>query len=348
MWDIILESVRSGVIALILFYIYNVGRERGFDKLRGWKTILAGWSLILLGSLLDITDNFESLNWLLIVGDTEVEAFLEKFVGYLLGYVFLFFGFLYWLPAGAIKMESLKSDFVSTVSHELRTPLTAIYGSLKMISSGKLGEIPASAQLPLDMALRNSERLTRLVNDILDMDKLQNGQMGMVLLDYDAKILVEEAIAANMHYANEYHVNFVMDNESESDFICVDSNRFMQIMDNLLSNAAKFSQDNGTVSISLTTNNGYLRVTVKDNGKGIDEDSQSLIFKRFFQENSGNTRHSGGTGLGLAISKGLVEGMKGKIGFSTEVGVGTAFYFDLPISQQPSDALLNMGYTYNN
>ena len=332
MWDIILESVRSGVIALILFYMYRVGRERGFHQLKGWKVILAGWSLILLGSVLDITDNFESLNWLLIVGDTEVEAFFEKFVGYLLGYVFLFFGFLYWLPASAIKMEGLKSDFVSTVSHELRTPLTAIYGSLKMMSSGKFGEIPVPAQLPLDMALRNSERLTQLVNDILDMDKLQNGQMEMTLRDYDAKTLVEEAIAANLHYGQEYHVDFVLDNGSESDFICVDSNRFMQVMNKLLSNAAKFSQDNGTVSISITTNNGYLRITVIDNGIGIDEDSRPLIFKRFFQENSGNTRHSGGTGLGLAISKGLVEGMKGQIGFSTEVGVCTSFYVDFPIS----------------
>ena len=112
MWDIVLECIRTIVIALILLFIWKIGKERSLNTQKGWGFILAGWSLILFGSALDVTDNFESLNWLIIVGDTEVEAFLEKFVGLLVGYVLLFIGFIYWLPSGAKKIASIKNEFV--------------------------------------------------------------------------------------------------------------------------------------------------------------------------------------------------------------------------------------------
>jgi len=330
MWDIVLEFIRTAVICLILIYIWKIGRARGLNTQKGWSFIIAGWSLILFGSALDITDNFESLNWLIVIGDTEVEAFLEKFVGLLVGYILLFIGFLFWLPAGAKKVDKLKSEFVSTASHELRTPLTAIYGSLKLVTSGVLGEIPSKAKDTLDIALRNSERLTLIVNDILDIEKLESGKMELNIKPQQISELIKESIAANNAYGKKYKVQYLLKQDSASATVNVDSDRFMQIMNNLLSNAAKFSPANSTVEINVSHLNGNIRVAVKDKGIGIDEKSQATIFEKFSQIDSTDERHSGGTGLGLAISKELVEKMGGGIGFTSTLGEGSSFYLDLP------------------
>ncbi len=330
MWDIILEIIRTAIIALILFFIWKIGRERSLDSLKGWRFIVAGWSFILFGSALDVTDNFESLNWLIVVGDTEVEAFLEKFVGLLIGYVLLFIGFLFWLPSGAKKIDSLKSNLVSTVSHELRTPLTAIYGSIRLITSGKLGEIPTKAKEALDIALRNSERLTLLVDDILDIEKLESDKTELDLKPQDILELVNEAIEANRPYGAKYQVNYLLRQDSVSAMINVDANRVIQIMNNLLSNATKFSPANSTVDVKVTKQDNYVRVIVEDKGHGIEEEFRPLIFQKFTQSYNADTRYSGGSGLGLAITKELVEKMGGKIGFTTSLDAGTAFYFDLP------------------
>lgn len=330
MWDIILECFRTIIIALILYFVWKIGKERALNTQKGWGFILSGWSLILFGSFLDITDNFESLNWLIVVGDTKIQAFLEKFVGLLIGYILLFVGFFYWLPSGAKKIDRIKKEFVSTVSHELRTPLTAIYGSIKIIASGKLGDIPTKAKETLDIALRNSERLTLLVNDILDVEKLESGKMEFDLKPQKVLKLVNESIEANSHYGDKYQVHYSLNPSSVSAIINVDANRFMQIMNNLLSNAAKFSPENSTVDITVTKQNKYVRITVTNKGHGIEEKFRPLIFQKFSQSDSTDTRHSGGTGLGLAISKELVERMGGIIEFTTSIGSGSSFYFDLP------------------
>ena len=330
MWDIVLEFIRTAVIFLILIYVWKIGRARGLNTQKGWSYIIAGWSLILFGSALDITDNFESLNWLIVVGDTEVEAFLEKFVGLLIGYILLFIGFLFWLPAGAKKIDSMKSEFVSTASHELRTPLTAIYGSLKLITSGTLGEIPSKAKDTLDIALRNSERLTFIVNDILDIEKLENGKMVFNLKPQKISGLIKESIEANSDYGKKYNVQYLLSQDNASATVNVDTDRFLQIMNNLLSNAAKFSPANSTVEINVTNLDGNIRVAVKDKGIGIDEKLQPTIFQRFSQIDSTDVRHSGGTGLGLAISKELIEKMGGVIGVTSTPGKGSTFYLDLP------------------
>lgn len=334
MWDIILECFRTAIIALILFFIWKIGKERALNTQKGWGYIIYGWSFILFGSMLDITDNFESLNWLIIVGDTEVEAFLEKFVGLLVGYILLFIGFYTWLPYGIKKVDNLKKEFVSTVSHELRTPLTAIYGALKVIVSGQLGEIPDKAKEPLDIALRNSERLSLLINDILDIEKLENAKIEFDLKPQDTIKLVNEAMLANKHYGEKYQVKYQLSDDSVSALVNVDENRFMQVMNNLLSNAAKFSPVNNTVDIRVSRHNKSVRISVTDKGHGIEEDFQPMIFQKFSQSDSTDARHAGGTGLGLAISKQLVERMGGKIGFTSILNSGTTFYVDLPEIKQ--------------
>ncbi|MDH5258776.1 MAG: HAMP domain-containing histidine kinase [Gammaproteobacteria bacterium] len=330
MWDIILEFIRTVVICLILLYIWRIGHARGLNHHKGWWFIISGWSLILFGSALDITDNFESLNWLVVIGDTETEAFLEKFVGFLIGYILLFIGFILWLPEGARKINSLKKDFVSTVSHELRTPLTSIYGSIKLVSSGRLGELPPKAKEVLNIALRNSERLTVIVNDILDIEKLESGKMPFDLKPHNILELVNDAIAANSNYGQEYHIQYFLNPDSVSARANVDDNRFMQVMNNLLSNAAKFSPQGSTVEIKVSTQNNNIRVAVKDHGIGIDQKSWPLIFQKFFQTDSSDERHSSGSGLGLSISKAYIEKMGGNIGFTSSPGEGSTFYFNLP------------------
>lgn len=330
MFDILLECFRAVIITLILFFTWKIGNKRSLHTERGWSFILYGWVFILFGSLLDITDNFESLNWLVVIGDTEVEAFLEKFVGFLVGYVLLFIGFLFWLPANATKVDILKSDFISTVSHELRTPLTSIYGSLRLLSSGTLGAFTGKADEMLNIALKNSERLTLLINDILDIDKIESGKMKFDLKPQETLNLVTEAIKENSQYGEKYCVQYKLNKDSVSGMINVDINRFMQIMSNLLSNAAKFSPANSIVDIYVTRENQNIRVTVEDKGHGIEKDFEPLIFEKFSQLDNSNSRASEGTGLGMAITKELVEKMDGKIGFATKVGAGTSFYFDLP------------------
>lgn len=330
MWDIALEVIRTAVICLILVYIWKIGRSRGLNNQKGWSFIITGWSLILFGSALDITDNFESLNWLIIVGDTEAEAFLEKFVGLLIGYILLFIGFLFWLPENAKKIDRMKREFVSTASHELRTPLTAIQGSLKLVTSDVLGEIPEKAKDILDIALRNSERLTSIVNDILDIEKLENGKIDINLKSQDLIELINESIKANSAYGKKYQIRYTLNQDSVSATVNVDSGRFIQIMNNLLSNAAKFSPANSMVEIKVSHMNGNIRVAVKDNGVGIDKKLQQTVFDKFAQVDSTDERHSGGTGLGLAISKELVERMGGQIGFTSTLGKGSTFYLDLP------------------
>ena len=329
MWDILLECIRAIVISLILFYMWKIGKSRGLNYQKGWGYIIYGWFFILFGSILDITDNFDSLNWLIIIGDTKTEAFLEKFVGFLVGYILLFVGFLFWLPAGANKMETMKNDFVSTVSHELRTPLTSIYGAIKLVTSGVLGEIPKKAQEILEIALRNSSRLTLLVNDILDMDKLEQNKMEFFLKPQNLVTLITEAINCNSHYGEKYKIQYVFSEPPKPCIVNVDSERIIQVMNNLMSNAAKFSPENSVVTINLADQNKYFRVSVIDTGKGIQDNFRPLIFQKFLQENSIQQR-SEGTGLGLAISKELIEKMDGQIGFSTTVGSGSTFYFDLP------------------
>lgn len=330
MWNIILESIRALIILFILIAIWRIGNKRDLNLQKGWGFIIVGWSLILFGSLLDITDNFDELNQFIVIGNTETEAFLEKLVGFLMGYILLFIGFLYWLPAGAKRFDTMKDAFVSTVSHELRTPLTSIFGSLRLVDSGKLGELPPKAKECINIALRNTHRLTLLVNDVLDIQKLEQGELSFNLTPNDLLSLVEQSITDNAAYGEEYNVVFQIAGDGATGTILIDSNRFIQVMSNLLSNAAKFSAANNIVTIHISDNGNTFRVAVSDTGSGIPDAFKAQIFKPFTQVDSTDTRHRAGTGLGLSIAKSLMEQMNGRLSFESTEGVGSTFYLDLP------------------
>lgn len=228
------------------------------------------------------------------------------------------------------KAERMKSEFVSTVSHELRTPLTSIQGSLGLLCSPAAGALPASARKLLDVARRNSDRLSLLINDLLDMEKIEAGKLHFNLTRQPIMPLVEQSLEANAGYAIACHVQFKLTRTAPDTQARVDANRFLQVMANLLSNAAKFSPAGADVEVSVTVAHDRLRVAVRDHGPGVTEEFRASIFQKFRQADATDTRAKSGTGLGLAITKAIVEGMEGEIGFETEMGTGSVFYFELP------------------
>jgi len=230
-----------------------------------------------------------------------------------------------------IRIERMKSEFVSTVSHELRTPLTAISGSLGLIAGGVLGPLPAQIKEMVAIAHKNSQRLTFLINDLLDMEKLAEGKLSFDMQRHALKLLLEQALESNRTYGAERRVTLQLAAMAHDIYVNVDSLRLMQVFSNLLSNAVKYSPHDGVVKITVEHTKGLVRVTVSDRGPGIPKEFRARIFQKFAQADSSDTRQKGGTGLGLAITRELVERMGGKIGFDSIEGKGAAFYVEFPL-----------------
>jgi signal transduction histidine kinase len=231
-------------------------------------------------------------------------------------------------------IERMKAEFVATVSHELRTPITSIRGSLGLIAGGVTGPLADKTRNLVEIALRNSDRLARLINDLLDMEKMETGKMQFELLHHSLTGLIEQAIEANSGYAQSFNIRFALQS-APAITVKVDSFRLLQVMNNLLSNAAKFSAPLSTVEIAIVDRiamdgSRIARVQVTDYGPGIPEEFRARIFQKFSQADSSDKRAKSGTGLGLAICKAIIEQMGGRIGYETEVGVGSTFYFELP------------------
>ncbi len=243
-----------------------------------------------------------------------------------------FSAFLYDISE-AKKVERMKSEFISTASHELRTPLTAIYASLDMLHSGMGGELPADARELIGISLKSAERLVRLVNDVLDVEKIESRSMAYHWVPQPLLPLVEQAITATQSYADQYQVQFELNAAAEEAVVSVDADRIIQVIVNLLSNAAKFSPAGGAVvHVNVRQLPGSVRVSVMDAGSGVPEAFRDRIFQRFAQVDASDRRQKGGTGLGLNICKSIIEEHQGTIDFVSEAGKGCEFYFDLPLA----------------
>lgn len=254
--------------------------------------------------------------------------------------------------------EHLKDEFVSVVSHELRTPLTSIHGSLKLLSTGRLGQLGMQGQNLIDIALNNTERLTRLINDVLDLEKMSAGRVNIIPVRCSALELIKNATQAMQSMASEYGITLTVgisssDSLAEKTYldpstpdpstpqnleVWADPDQIMQALTNLLSNAIKFSPRGAAVLIKvreMKARSNKVEFLVKDYGRGIPSDKLETIFERFQQVDTSDARERGGTGLGLAICRGIVQQHEGRIWVKSVHGQGSSFYFTLP---KPSNA----------
>ena len=228
------------------------------------------------------------------------------------------------------ESERLKEEFISTVSHELRTPLTSIRGSIGLLTGGLAGEFSDKAKQLLTIAHNNTERLLMLINDILDLSKIESGKMDFKFEELEVQHLLEEATSANHGYAEQHGVSYILENNVPGAKLHADENRLIQVMNNLMSNAAKFAPKGDQIKVSANRHHQQIRISVTDHGSGIPKELEGRIFDKFTQADSSDTRQVGGTGLGLNITKAMVEKHNGRIAFASELGVGTTFYFDIP------------------
>ena len=229
-----------------------------------------------------------------------------------------------------LEAERLKQEFTSTLSHELRTPLTAILGALQLVNSGALGSGSPETRELTEVAERNGQRLLDLINDLLDLEKIESGKLPMELQPMRLDELVRDALTLNRAFAERYGVRLGAAGKLSESRVRVDRRRMLQALTNLMSNAAKFSPQGSLVEITLEDRGAQVRLGVHDRGPGIPASFVGRVFTRFSQADMSLTREKGGTGLGLAISKRLVELMGGHIGFHDRGGGGTTFWIELP------------------
>ena len=226
------------------------------------------------------------------------------------------------------EVDRMKSEFVSMVSHELRTPLTAIRGALGLIAGGVVGELNPKTRRMVEIALVSTDRLGRLINEILDIERIESGMLSMDLATHPCRSLVEAAVGQVQVLAEEVGVRVsVGDTEGQ---VYADADRVVQTLLNLLGNAIKFSHRGGYVSVRSQAKGEFVEFAIRDDGRGIPEDKLDDIFDRFSQVDSSDAREKGGSGLGLSISRSIVERLGGRIWARNNPGVGATFLFTLP------------------
>ena len=242
------------------------------------------------------------------------------------------------------KVEQMKNELVATVSHELRTPLTSMRASLSLLASGAVDGVPDDAGELIEIAHRHCERLVRMVNEMLDVQKIESGQVQLVRADQPVAPIVHDAIAAMEGHARQAGVHLACLSPDSVDTLHaeVDGDRLTQVITNLVSNAIKFSPQGATVDVVLGPHNGGLRISVLDRGPGIPQAFRGRIFQRFAQSEDEAARRQG-SGLGLSISKNIVEAHGGGITFADREQGGTVFHVDLPLSAAPAKRAVPAG-----
>lgn len=225
----------------------------------------------------------------------------------------------------------VKSQFVSVVSHELRTPLTSINGALGLLRTGAYDNDPSKARNILEIAHKNSIRLSALINDLLDLQKIESGQMTYNFDEIDLASIVEECIGSMETFAQTYGISFEFNPPEDMVVVHADRDRLHQVLDNLMSNAVKFSRRGERVVMRIVTKSDRILVEVEDHGVGIPPDSREKVFGRFTQVDSSDRRSHGGTGLGLNIAQEIMAAHGGTVNYTSKLGEGTTFVIDFPL-----------------
>ncbi|MCX6934895.1 MAG: HAMP domain-containing sensor histidine kinase [Verrucomicrobia bacterium] len=227
------------------------------------------------------------------------------------------------------SMEA-KAKFTSTISHELRTPIAVIQEGINIVREGLIGDINDRQKELLGMVGMNAHRLTRLINDLLDFQKLESGKMKLVFEKTDINKVVQEAYAGVELLGRDKDLNAVFNLGEDLPVIRIDKDRIIQVLTNLLGNAIKFTERGG-ITIRTTKTETNIQVAVQDTGCGITPEDMARLFRRFEQLEMPGKSIKKGTGLGLAISKEIILGHGGKIWADSEIGRGSTFYFSLPV-----------------
>lgn len=228
------------------------------------------------------------------------------------------------------RIDKARLESLSEASHELRSPLTSIKGSLRLLEAGVIGPLPDKATELISVAHRNTDRLIGMVNNVLDYEKLKSGTMDVEKCPIDLNDVITKSVEMMAGYSDQHKVNIDLVLPEQPSLVSANADRLLQVVVNLLSNAAKHSPENGSVVVQVSGKSGAYRVSVKDNGPGVPDDARELIFESFGQVDAldGIKRH--GTGLGLAICQKILRMHNTQMELSTSCGRGSEFYFDLP------------------
>ena len=269
---------------------------------------------------------------------------IPKLINVLAGCVVLGLLMLRWLPSAvrerndsddrvesSRRLAIMMDEFVSNVSHELRTPLTSIAGSLGLLTAGVAGKLPAAAVRLISIANGNAQRLVRLINDILDIGKMESGEMLCNFGPVDLGMICDQTIIANRALAEVRDISVRLAMLSSRCMVRADTDRLIQILTNLISNAIKFSKQGDEIIVRVDVIAGAAKISVRDHGAGIPEEFRSRIFGKFAQAKTDDSQPKGGSGLGLHIAAKMVAQHGGTIGFSDASDGGTIFYFQIPL-----------------
>ena len=229
------------------------------------------------------------------------------------------------------QMDKMKDEFISIVSHELRTPITAILGAVGIIRGLQLDDLDEKQKLLVNIIYNNSQTLVSLVNDILDVSKLEGGKLALNIEECDINELLDEIIKDNTTYASQYNVRLELNRDLTESTLQTDAMRLKQIFNNLISNAIKHSPERDSVIIHATNVGNYFVASIQDHGSGIPKEFRDRIFNKFEQFQDNNRKVIKGTGLGLYLTKSLIEQFSGEIWYETAINRGTTFYIKLPL-----------------